>query len=78
MAKPYSKLRHALDDADITHADIAVKLDRSTAYVDQRFRCEFPWTMQDAYIILEMLKEPAELMAEYFPNVKIKGRKAAS
>lgn len=78
MAKPYNKLRHALDDADITRADIAREIGRHQTYVDQRFRCEFPWTVEDAYIILAMLQLPAGLMTEYFPNEKIKGRRAAS
>lgn len=78
MAKPYSKLRHALDDADITRADIAREIGRHQTYVDQRFRCEFPWTVEDAYTILGMLGEPAGRMTEYFPNEKIKGRKIAS
>lgn len=72
MGKPYSRLRHALDDADISRQDIANRLGRSIVYVNQRFRCEFPWTMSDAYEILEMLKEPAEKLAELFPNERIK------
>ena len=74
MPKPFSKLRHTLDDMDISRADIARRLERSSSYVDQRFRCEFPWTLKDAYTILEMMGEPNVRMTEYFPNEKIKGR----
>ena len=76
MAKPYSKLRHAMDDADISREDIACKLKCSRAYVDQRFRCEHPWTMKDAYTVLDMLKIPYSEVSEYFPNEKIKRRTA--
>ena len=75
MAKPYSKLRHALDDADISREDIARALGWSESYVHQRFRCEFPWTIEDAYIILSMLNISTSEMAEYFPNEKMTGRR---
>ena len=78
MAKPYRMLRHAMDDADISRADIAMAIKRHPTYVDQRFRCEFPWTVKDAYIILDRLNVPASEMAVYFPNEKIKGRKDRS
>lgn len=74
MAKPYSKLRHALDDADISREDIACKLKCSRAYVDQRFRCEHSWTIDNAYTILDLLKIPHSEMAEYFPNERINRR----
>ena len=76
MAKPYSKLRHAMDDADISREDIACKLKCSRAYIDQRFRCEYPWTMKDAYTVLDMLKIPCSEISEYFPNEELKRRTA--
>lgn len=68
MAKPYSKLRHAMDDADIDRKAICAALDKSTTYVAQRFQRKYPWTIEDAYTILGMLGIPAEHMAEYFPR----------
>lgn len=68
MAKPYSKLRHAMDDADIEREDICRALGKSTTYVAQRFQCKYPWTLEDAYIILGMLGIPDGCMVEYFPR----------
>ena len=68
MAKPYSKLRHAMDDADVDRAAICKALDKSTTYVAQRFQCKYSWTLEDAYGILRLLNIPAGLIAEYFPE----------
>jgi len=70
MAKPYAKLRHALDDADISRADIQQRLGRGKGltYVAQRFQGERPWTLDDAYVILDMLGEPPNRIAEFFPR----------
>lgn len=67
MAKPYSKLRHALEDADIDRADICAKLHKSPTYVAHRFTLHQPWTLDDAYSILEMLGEPSDKLPYYFP-----------
>jgi hypothetical protein len=68
MAKLYSKLRHALDDADIDRPYIAKTLGVSNSYVGCRFVGRYPWTVEDAYKILDLLGEPAEKMTEYFPK----------
>lgn len=75
MAKPYSKLRHAMDDADIDREAICKVLDKSTTYVAQRLQCKYSWTVEGAYRILNMLGVPDAQMVEYFPNEKIKGRR---
>lgn len=68
MARPYSKLRHAMDDADIDREAICKLLGKSTTYVAQRFQNKYPWTIEDAYLILSMLQIPAAQMTEYFPR----------
>ena len=68
MAKPYSKLRHAMDDADIDREAICKALDKSTTYVAQRFQRKYPWTMDDAYAILHLLQIPESSISEYFPR----------
>ena len=68
MAKPYSKLRHAMDDADIDREAICKALDKSTTYVAQRFQCKYPWTIEDAYAILQLLQIPESSISEYFPR----------
>ena len=68
MARPYSKLRHAMDDADIDREAICKLLGKSTTYVAQRFQCKYPWTIEDAYQILTLLQIPAGQTSEYFPR----------
>ena len=78
MAKPYRMLRHAMDAADRTRDDLSRALGRSATYISQRFQGMRSWTLDDIYIILDMLNVPASEMAVYFPNEKIKGRKDRS
>lgn len=68
MAKPYSKLRHAMDDADLEREDICRALGKSTTYVAQRFQRKYPWTIEDAYTILQLLQIPEGMMTEFFPK----------
>ncbi len=68
MAKPYSKLRHAMEDADIDREAICKLLGKSTTYVAQRFQNKYSWTIEDAYQILTLLQIPAGQMSEYFPR----------
>ena len=71
MPKPFSKLRYAMEEADVDRADIALVLGRDVSYVNQRFRCMYPWKLDEIYAILDLLKIPYALMAEYFPKEKV-------
>lgn len=68
MAKPFSKLRHALDDADVSRADLAARLGKSRSYVDERMRGERAFSIHDAYTIIEVLDVPVAELASYFPK----------
>ena len=68
MPKPFSKLRHALEDADISRVDIAVKLGKSRSYVDERMRGERAFSIRDAYAIIDVLNAPVTELAAYFPR----------
>lgn len=67
MARKYQKLRTALFEAEIDQATVAYKLKRSSRYVSERMTGKYPWTVEDAYLILEMLEEPKERLTELFP-----------
>ena len=71
MPKPFAKLRYAMEEADIERADIARLIGREAAYVNQRFRGEYPWKLDEIYAILDLLKVSPSLMAEYFPKEKV-------
>ena len=71
MPKPFAKLRYAMEEADIERADIANAIGREISYVNQRFRCMYPWKLEEMYIILDLLKASPSLMAEYFPKEKV-------
>lgn len=68
MPKPFSRLRHALEDADVTRVDIAEKLGKSRSYVDERLRGERAFSIRDAYTIIDVLKVPVTELATYFPR----------
>jgi len=76
MAKPYRKLRHKMDDMDVSRKDVAKQINRHVTYVDQRLRCEHSWTIQDAYRILKFLNVSPDEISDYFPDEKIKSRGA--
>lgn len=71
MPKPFAKLRYAMEEADIDRSDIAYAIGRETAYVNQRFRCLYPWKLDEIYAILDLLKLSPSLMAEYFPRERV-------
>ena len=72
MPKPFAKLRYVMEEADIQRADIAAKIGHNVSYVNQRFRCEYAWRLDEIYDILEMLNISPMLMSEYFPREKVR------
>lgn len=70
----FRKLRTKLYDLDIGQAYLAKKLGVSQQSVSNRMRGKYPWTLDEMYIVMDLIKEPAEKLHEYFPK---RGRVAA-
>ena len=65
--KPHAKLRGALVAANIDQKYLARKLLLSRKCVSQRMTGKYPWTMDEAYAIMDLLRIPYDQMALYFP-----------
>ena len=67
MARPHAKLRGALAAADVDQQYLARKLLLSTKCVSQRMTGKHPWTVDEVYTIMDLLRIPYDQMAVYFP-----------
>lgn len=65
--KPHAKLRGAMIAADIDQKYLARKLLLSTKCVSQRMTGKHPWTMDEVYTIMDLLRLPHDQLAVYFP-----------
>lgn len=63
----YHELRAKLYAYRFLYRDIAERIGKSVSYVSLRFEGKSDWTVDDAYLILEMIDEPAEKLSFYFP-----------
>lgn len=67
MDKPYATLRGALRRGDIDYKYLAKQLDRSLQYVVDRMNARAAWRVDEAYKILDILREPPERFRSFFP-----------
>lgn len=67
MARPHAKLRGAMMARDIDQKDLARKLLRGTDYVSRCMQGKHPWTLDEAYAIMALLRLPYDQLADYFP-----------
>ena len=67
MAKPHAKLRGAMVAADVDQSYLARRLGYGATYISQRMMGKKPWAVSDCYMIMDLLKIPYTMMAEYFP-----------
>ena len=66
--KRFQKLRKMLAASDIDEAYLARKLLRSTRCISMRMTAKYPWTLDECYQIMDMLKLPHCELSEYFPK----------
>lgn len=67
MTRKYSYLAGRLRQLDMTQGDVAKRLGLCSAAVSDRFRGRTPWTLWEAYEVLDLVgAEPSELPI-YFP-----------
>lgn len=72
MKRPYKNLRKELCGEDLDQRTIAKHLGRSTTYVSVRMRGLEPWNMADVYKLLDLIHQPPEMIAFYFPRSDMK------
>lgn len=64
----YTELRNALRDAGITQAEVAKALSLSEASMSFRMSGKYPFTLTEAYAILDMLDKPYSELPRLFPK----------
>ena len=67
MEALYSELRRACKVRGITYDDISKRLSIGTTTVSNKINGKFPWTQEEMYALLDMLREPYRKMHLYFP-----------
>lgn len=68
MKTRYIDLRNALRDAGITHAALAAELGISETSMSFRFSGRYPFTLEEAYKILDLLERPYSDLPRLFPK----------
>lgn len=64
----FAKLRGAIKGAEMDHAYVAEHLNRSAFYVSRRFCGHEPWSQDDQYAMMDLLRIPYDQMHIYFPK----------
>lgn len=77
MAKPYRRLRFELHERDLDQAAVAQRLHRCDSYVSFRMNGKTPWTLREAFELMQMIGAPFERITDYFPPEDVL-RKAAA
>jgi hypothetical protein len=67
MARPFAKLRGAMVAASVDRAYVAQELLICECTVGNKLRAQYPWTQDEQYALMRMLRIPFEQMHEYFP-----------
>lgn len=68
MKTRYIDLRNALRDAGITHLEVAKALGISETSMSFRFSGRYPFTLAEAYVILDLLGRPYSDLPRLFPK----------
>lgn len=66
--KPHRKLRRMLAASDIDEECLARKLLRGRKYISTRMMGHMPWTLDECYQILDLLRLPHSELPNYFPR----------
>lgn len=66
--KPYFKLRQQLFALGLTQEELCREIGRGEQYVSFRMSGKKPFTVDDAYKILELLEIPDSRFTEFFPK----------
>jgi transcriptional regulator with XRE-family HTH domain len=64
----FRKLKALMFESDIDQKYLCKKLGKSQNYVTPRMMGRQPWSMEDVYIICDLLKIPYEQIPVYFPR----------
>lgn len=70
----YCKLRSKLKELDIDQPYLAKILGVCTMSVSHKFTGKTDWQSSEMYAIMDLIREPYELLYEYFPKGGIEGK----
>lgn len=68
MARPFKALRLALMDADIQQGYLARQLRVSVSTITARMNGNRPWTLDEMYLVMDLLRLPYAQLHVYFPK----------
>lgn len=68
MARPFKALRVALMDADIQQGYLARQFRVSTNTITARMNGHKPWTLDEMYRVMDLLRLPYAQLHVYFPK----------
>ncbi len=64
----YRELKHMMSMECISQGDLCAILNKSWCYVNNRMNGKFSWTIEEAYVICDTLKEPYTSIPRLFPR----------
>ena len=73
--KPFGKLRGKMTEMDIDQEYLAGYLCICGMSVSRKFTRKRPWTLNEMYAVMDLIREPHEKLHEYFPK---NGKSAAA
>ena len=71
MIKPYRRLRFELHERDIDQSILADRLGRGDSYISDRMTGKNPWTLREAFAMMQLIDAPLEQIADYFPPADV-------
>lgn len=66
--KKFKKLRSRIFDFEFLQEDLAKRLGKSTTYLKNRLNGSQPFTLQDAYLLCDLLEIEMSEIPKYFPR----------
>lgn len=66
--KPYTALRRLCKAEGYDYTALSERLGKGKNYIVERFGARQPWSMDDAYIICDALRQPYDRIPELFPR----------
>ena len=71
MIKPYRRLRFELHERDIDQSVLAGRLGRGDSYISDRMTGKSPWSLREAFELMQIIDAPLEQIADYFPPADV-------
>ena len=68
MARPYAKLRGLMREYDYSQGELAEELGIGARTLSAKINALSPWTLDEAYRLLQMFQIPEASLHELFPK----------